>query len=334
MSLAYTFLLPLVGLCVADQAGANSPGPPEKQTLMIVVGAGGEEAYAEQFAAWADRLQTVAEANSVECLRIGAPETPDGDDLTQLETTLAAQPHEHPEPLWIVLIGHGTFDGRQAKFNLRGPDLTAATLQQWLTPFQRTVVIVNCASSSSPFLNALTGENRVIVTATKSGYQYNFARLGDYFTQAIGDPQADLDKDGQTSLLEAYLLASSRVEEYYRQEARLATEQALLDDNGDGRGTPASWFRGVRAVKKAQGDAEVDGLRAHQLHLVRSAIEVQMPPELRARRDALELQISNLREQKPQMDEAAYYGKLLPIMTELAQLYESVEKTSSSDDSD
>ena len=174
-------------------------------------------------------------------------------------------------------------------------------------------------------MNALAGENRVVITSTKSGYQYNYARFGQYFSEAIGDPQADLDKDGQTSLLEAYLLASSRVEEFYRQEARLATESALLDDNGDGRGTPASWFRGVRAVKKPKGDALVDGIRAHQLHLVRSKTEEQMPPELRSRRDALENQLAQLRETKSQLDEDDYYQQLLPIMVELAKIYEAAD---------
>ncbi len=210
------------------------------------------------------------------------------DELNQVETALDQQPKISPEPLWIVLIGHGTYDGRQAKFNLRGPDLTAEQLAQWLSGFRRTVVIINCASASSPFMNALAGEHRIIITSTKSGYQYNFSRFGKYLAQTVGDPQADLDKDGQTSLLEAFLLASSRVAEFYRQEARLATEEALLDDNGDGRGTPASWFRGVRAVKKAKDDAPVDGMRAHQLHLVRSVQEQRLTADQRVRRDALE----------------------------------------------
>ena len=30
------------------------------------------------------------------------------------------------EALWLVLIGHGTFDGKTARFGLRGPDVTPA----------------------------------------------------------------------------------------------------------------------------------------------------------------------------------------------------------------
>ena len=256
-------------------------------------------------------------------VRIGG-DTPQNDaDLQHLEAALAAEPKQHVEPLWLVLIGHGTFDGRQAKFNLRGPDLTAEQLGQWLAPFQRTVVVINCASASSPFMKQLSGKNRVVITSTKSGYQYNYAHFGDYLSQVIGDPQADLDKDGQTSLLEAYLLASAQVQEFYKQDARLATEQSLLDDNGDALGTPADWFRGVRAVKKPTDDAEVDGVRANQLQLVRSDREQHMSPESRQHRDALESKIVQLRERKESLDSEEYYQQLLPLMLELARLYQS-----------
>ena len=137
-----------------------------------------------------------------------------------------------------MVIGHGTFDGKEAKFNLRGPDLSAADLAEWLKPFRRPVAVINCASASSPFINKLSATNRVIIAATRSGYEQNYARFGEYISSAVADPQADLDKDGQTSLLEAFLMASRRVAEFYNTEGRLATEHALLDDNGDGLGTP------------------------------------------------------------------------------------------------
>ena len=188
-----------------------------------------------------------------------------------------------------MLIGHGTYDGREAKFNLRGPDVTDVELGQWLAPFKRPVVVIDCASSSGPFINRLSGEGRIVVTATKSGSEINFARFGQYLAEAIADPRADLDKDGQVSLLEAFLTASGRVEDYYRTHAQLATEHALLDDTGDRLGTPASWFRGVRATKRAKDGAKLDGLRAHQLHLISSNREQTMPADARRRRDQLEL---------------------------------------------
>src|SRR5687768_17002490 len=108
------------------------------------------------------------------------------------------------------------------------------------------MVIVNCASGSGPFMNALSAPQRVVITATKSGQEQNFARFGDYFSSSISAPEADLDKDGQTSVLEVFLSAGHRVTEFYEQESRLATEHSLLDDTGDALGTPADWFQGVR----------------------------------------------------------------------------------------
>ena len=128
-------------------------------------------------------------------------------DRDRLHSVLVEQSKASRQPLWIVLIGHGTYDGREAKFNLRGADVTDLELAEWLSPVKRQVVVINCASASGPFINRLSGPNRVVVTATKSGFEMNFARFGQYLAEAIADPRADLDKDGQVSLLEAYLTA-------------------------------------------------------------------------------------------------------------------------------
>jgi hypothetical protein len=138
----------------------------------------------------------------------------------------------------------------------------------------------------------------------------------------LGDLAADLDKDGQTSLLEAFLMASRRVKEFYEEEGRLMTEHALLDDNGDGLGTPPDWFRGIRATKTAKDGAALDGLRAHQFHLVRSETEMKLSAATRARRDELELSIARLRDAKRTMDEEEYYQKLEGLLFELARLYD------------
>src|SRR6185436_19095304 len=167
--------------------------------------------------------------------------------------------------------------------------------------------VIDSSSCSAPFLAQLSGTNRVVITATRSGHEQNFTRFGQYLAEAIGDPQTDLDKDGSVSLLEAFLTASRRTAEFYRVEGRLATEHALLDDNGDGFGTPAEWFRGLRAIKKPKENAVVDGLLAQQFHLVRNQTETKFTPEQRARRDALERAVLLHREKKAKMPEEAYY---------------------------
>jgi hypothetical protein len=133
-----------------------------------------------------------------------------------------------------------------------------------------------------------------------------------------------VDKDGQVSLLEAYLTACRDLDEYYKQEARLATEHALVDDNGDGLGTPANWFRGIVATQRAKDGTSLDGIRAHQLCLVTSDREKRLPPEVRKQRDDLEVAIAKLREEKSQLKEDLYYGRLEELMLELAKLYAAV----------
>jgi hypothetical protein len=316
----------------------------DRPTVIVVVGAEGTAEYGQQFRKRAERWRSAAEAGQAEFIAIGldsqqedapsqkaaqpaaAQQPPANTDRDLLELRLAERAESSTAPLWLVLIGHGTFDGQTARFNLRGPDLSAAELARWLAPATRPLAVINCASASAPFLKSLAGENRVVLTATKSGYEYNFSRFGDYLSAAIANPRADLDKDDQTSLLEAFLMASADVEEFYRSEARLPTEHALLDDNGDGLGTPADWFQGVRAVKRAKDGALPDGGRAGRLVLAASAREQRLPPAARARRDELEQAIERLRERKAELAEDAYFEQLEPLATELARLYQQAEQ--------
>jgi hypothetical protein len=86
-------------------------------------------------------------------------------------------------------------------------------------------------------------------------------------------------------------------------------------------GTPAAWFRGLRATQRAKDDATLDGTRAHQFHLIASDREQHMPAELRQRRDELELKIAALRERKDSLKESEYYDGLERLMLELARVY-------------
>jgi hypothetical protein len=165
----------------------------------------------------------------------------------------------------------------------------------------------------------------VVITATRSGSERNFSHFGEFLAAAIAEPTADLDKDGQTSLFEAYLKANAMLREYYAENSRLATEHALLDDNGDRLGTPAEWFQGLRAVKSAKQGAAVDGTTARQFILVRSAQEQQLSAADRDERDDLEQQIAKLRPRKSQLNEAEYLALLEPLAIQLAKLAQRAE---------
>jgi hypothetical protein len=293
----------------------------DRASVLVVVGSPGTDEYKGEFHRWALLWRAAAEKASDPFLLIGEDAEGGITDRQRLRAALAERGSAGQEPLWVVLIGHGTFDGREAKFNLRGPDLTDADLLDWLKPIQRPVAILNCFSASGPFLNRLSAPNRVVVTATRSGDEQNFSRFGQYLAEAVADPTADLDKEGQVSLLEAFLVASNRTAEFYRTRSRLATEHPLLDDNGDRLGTPADWFRGLHATKRAKDGGEPDGVRAHQLHIILSDREQRMSPDQRQRRDKLERSAAALRSKKDRIPEDEYYAQLETIMTDLARLY-------------
>lgn len=320
----------LVGVLALSAIALPARGGAPVQSVIVVVGAAGMPEYLEQFAQWSDLWRQACAQGGARFHSIGlnggSHPIATRSDRLHLKELLAAE-SQGDGPLWLVLIGHGTYDGRTARFNLRGPDLTTDDLVEWLAPIQRPVALINTASASAPFLTALSASGRVIVTATQSGFEQNYTRFGRYLAEAIAEPSADLDKDGQVSLLEAFLTASHRTQAFYQEQGWLATEHSLLDDNGDGLGTPADWFRGIRPVRKAAERANhdlplLDGYRAHQLHLIRSETEAAMPPALRDERDRLELEVMRLRDAKSDLSEAEYYTELETLLREIAQIYE------------
>jgi hypothetical protein len=304
----------------------TATAPDDRPCVVIVAGASGTPEYAAEFRVAADLWKSDAIRGGADAIPIGTGESSEGSsDRDRLHAALAERTSSSVEPLWIVLIGHGTYDGKEARFNLRGPDVSDQELAKWLEPVKRPVVLIDCSSASAPFLSRLSAPNRIVITATRSGSEVNYTRFGRYLSEAIGDPKADLDKDGQVSLLEAYLSASHRVEEYYRTRSQLASEHALLDDNGDRLGTPPDWFRGVRAARRARDGAPPDGIRAHQLHLLPSDRERKIPAAVRRRRDELELAVAALRDRKGKLPADAYYQQLEPLMLELGRLYRRAE---------
>lgn len=200
-SCARVFITAIFLLALAPQAYTTETEthktPHGSQTdVIIIVGAPGTPEYGKQFTVWAATWLNVSEQAAASTTMIGQTEPNDSSDRDQLQETIKALTDKTPEiqnPLWLVLIGHGTFSQKTAKFNLRGPDVSATELAEWLQETKRPVVIVNCASASGPFINQLSGENRVIVTATKSGTEQNYARFGEFLSHAIASPDSDLD---------------------------------------------------------------------------------------------------------------------------------------------
>ncbi|MCA9062188.1 MAG: hypothetical protein KDA96_03995 [Planctomycetaceae bacterium] len=325
--------MPVIALMMSHVASADE-APVERQAVIVVVGAEGTAEYGQQFQLWADRWEDAVRKGAADFRRIGSPSpsavTPDSD-LTQLTNAVQELGNRQTaEPLWIVLIGHGTFDSRTATFNLNGPDIDAQAMVQLCSNCQRPLAIINCSSCSAPFLNALSGDNRVVVTATKDGNQIQYSRFGDAMSQAIGDAAADIDRDGQTSLLEAWLYASRRTAEFYSEEGRLATEHALLDDNGDALGTRAELFEGYRPKAGIKEPGRIDGSQASRWHLIRSPEEQLLTTAEREQRDDLERKLEALRSRRADFSEEAYLNELEPLAVALAEIYRAVEQRDAS----
>ena len=296
-----------------------------KPTVIVVVGAGGTNEYQVQFNNSGNLWQNACAKGNANYIPIGLSPVDDINDIDILRKAIENQSNETDAAIWLVFIGHGTFDGQTAKFNLRGPDVSADDLAKWLKPIKRPIAVINASSSSSPFINKLSGPDRVIITATKSGFELSYARFGLFFTEVMLESSSDLDKDGQTSLLEAFLAAARQVEEFYSAAGRLATEHALIDDNGDGMGTSADWYQGIKPVQRGVGNKSPDGYRAHQFCLIPSELESKMPYEMRAKRDELELKVIKLRDSKESYTEDEYFSKLEELLFQIAKIYDEID---------
>ncbi|MBT5705666.1 MAG: hypothetical protein HOI66_05025 [Verrucomicrobia bacterium] len=313
-------------VCFGSFSLADEVSAEDRVTLVIVTGIAGAEEYENVFSEWSRKWLDAGETAGAKVYSIGIEEEEEVTNRDRIKTILEKETAIETGQLWLVLNGHGTFGGEKGKFNLRGPDISAKDLAAWLKPCKRPLALVSGFSASAPFIDGLSGPNRVILSATKSGYEVNYSRFGGYVSEAIGNLGADLDKDGQVSLLEAFLKGARDTDEFYQLEGRLSSEHALIDDTGDQRGTGFDWYRGVRVIKKSKDRIKPDGRRAHQFHLIRSEFEQHMPKDLREKRDALEIKVLELRDQKEAFDdESDYYARLESLFLDLAELYGEVE---------
>lgn len=291
--------------------------------VILVVGAPGIDEYAGVFEEAAEKwLAAVGETN-LEPLVIGNDPTEIPTPREQLQDAISLAANKETD-LWLVMVGHGTFDGREARFNLAGPDVSAAELADWLLPLQRRLIVFQCSSASAPFLNALSSTNRVVITATKSGTEMNYSRFGSHVADALIDPEADIDQDGQNSVLEIFLSAARRTERFYEEAGRLATEHALIDDNGDGLGTPASWYRGLQLVEQSDAPDRfgADGRLAGRIYLVPGEEERRLTDQQRLERDRLEAELDALRVEKDSLPESEYFRRLESILLEIGRIYQ------------
>lgn len=322
---ASLLFLTALTLPVCGTSDAAPPNEGSTQEIVLVVGAPGESSYESGFTSAAQAWREAAQRAHAHLTEIGL-DTPADDapsDRAKVQQALAGLDAQSPAPVWIIYLGHGTFDRKQIWWNLRGPDLSGDELVQSLKSLgDRTVIVVHGGSASGPLIPLLSGPHRIIVTATRSGDEVNYARFGERFAHAIASPRADLDQDGTTSLLEAFLLAAKETQALYIENNRMATEHALIDDNGDKLGTPPDWFQGIRVVKRPDGkNVAADGFRAHQITLIEAPDAPVLTVEQRQERDDLERELETIRSRRASLAEADYLNELERVLRKLAALY-------------
>jgi hypothetical protein len=306
--------------------------------LVIIGGLGGEPAYRERFHQWAlamreaateryglsdDRIWYLAEKPDLDPQRIDGKSN--RESVAQTMASIAEQVRPGDQ-VYILLIGHGSFRDGESRFNLPGPDLTATDFARLLEPFSaQQVVFVNTASASGDFVKTLSGEDRIVVTATKSGVERNETAFGEYFVQAYAGEGADVNKDEYVSVLEAFEYARGRVSRVYEEGNRLQTEHAVLDDNGDGLGTHDSSSEGEGvdgAVAVSAFLAGGSGGRTREQAVVEDPELAELYRQVRA----LEDRVEGLKGQKDGMSSDLYMEELEKLLLELAQKNREVKE--------
>ncbi len=282
--------------------GALQQGPATH--VLIVSGLSGEPQYATAFHAAASQvfdaartrwgvsdssLVYLAEAPEADPARIRGKATRDELAAAFGRLTRRSRPGDL---VLVLLLGHGSGQGADSRLSVPGPDPSAADFAEWIKPLTgRTTVLINAATGSGDFVAALNGPDRLVITATKSSFERNESVFAEIFVKGLTG-EADADKDGRVSMLEAFQYARREVTRRYESKGLLQTEHAQLSDS--------SLARTVALETSAPpADPRVAGLIAE--------------------RRALEAQVDALRRKKATMDSVSYENELERLLILLAE---------------
>jgi hypothetical protein len=291
---------------------------------VIVQGASGDPEYATLHRSWVDALSALLRGKmglDPSHIMILAEQPKAGElkgTAEDVKATFAklAKDAKADDLVFVMLIGHGSGEGATAKFNLVGPDLTVEEWKALFEPVAARTVIVDSTSSSFPFLAGLAGKNRVVVTATNSFAQKYHTFFPDAFIKSLTASEADADKNGRISVLEAFNYASRLVAQRYEQDGHMATEHAVFDDNGDGKGRDAV----------AAGD---DGTVAGLTYLDVVATPKSSDPEMQQllnRQQTLTEQVDELRRRRPSMAPEEFDREFEKLIVDLALVSRDVRR--------
>ena len=285
---------------------------------VIVAGLGGEPDYEQRFTAAAkdlDRIFKSAGPNAHVFTLTGAQAT--ASQLTEMMNEVAREA-KPDDDFALFLIGHGSFDGVDYKFNLVGPDMTASQIANLCDHIPtRRQLIVDTTSAAGGAMQVLERPGRAVIAATKSGTEKNATVFARYWVEALQDPAADTDKSDSISAMEAFTYATKKTAAFYDSQKRLATEHAVFNDTGAG--------------EPAREPGNGQGLLLSNftlLHIGASQQAANDPAKrvLLDKKDELEQKIDTLKYQKAAMDPEDYKKQLTDALVELAKVQEQLDK--------
>jgi hypothetical protein len=304
--------------------GLPSVAAAQGRFALLIEGASGEEQYAKLHRDWLNQLASVLREKfkfDAASLTILA-ETPAAGEQSATSANVRAafdklsKQLKPTDTLFVMLIGHGSGVGGDAKFNLVGPDLTVTEWNAALKPVTARIAFVDATSASSPFLQGLAGPNRIVVTATNTPAQVYHPFFGSAFIEALTAAPADLDKNERVSVWEAFVYASRLVQQHYERAGQLSVEHAMLDDNGDGVGRDAT-------------GAGTDGTLSNMTFLDAPAAAASNDPAVQAliqRRDQLATEVDQLRQRRSTMPSAEFDQQFEKLIIDLALVSRDVRR--------
>jgi hypothetical protein len=287
---------PAKGAKEADPAPRTEPAdkeltPPKERHALILCGHPGDAEHVKSFTETVRKLgegltKTVGIPAERQHILFGADRPKDLPGATGPATreAVAAKIDEvrkalRPEDgLWVICLGHGHHDGRQAWWNLPGPDINAAEFGKLFADLScREQVFVMTMSLSGYFVSPLSKRDRVVIAATEADAETNETKFPAVFAQFLVsglDPaEHDVDKDGKLSLFDLYVVVAKEIAQDYASAEQLATEHQQLDDDGDGVGhEPQNAYLpeeqgGTPPGKKSNRPPPRDGLLAARILL-------------------------------------------------------------------
>jgi len=298
---------------------------------VILTGSGGELEFSLKFFEWGERLEKIVSQSSksdqtnVHWLREkieldGENEIINAINAESIEETIkdAIGALEESDSLFVYLIGHGSYFKSIPKFHIPGPDITAEQMLEWFEPVEdNRIIIVNTTSSSAPFINTLSGKNRMVCTATKSASEFNAPEFTEYFLVAMEDGSADLNRDDRISFLEACQQAAELTKTWYENAGTISTEHSLIDDNGDGQGT--------RLERSMDITGDFDGLLASNCFIKSYQFPDEAPQDLIDEYIETLEKVKELKTQKSSLVEIEYYEQLEKLLIHAAGVNREIQ---------